>query len=230
MMETTYTPLNHTDLTEQTYEVLKESILRRQIKPGEKISVEEVARALGVSRTPVMDALKRLAGDGLVEIIPRRGTFVTELTAKDVAELFDIRLMIELYAAQWILRAGAVAKFLDSVREPMRLMEHSIVNNEYGDYEVFIQGDRKLHLNLVQATGNQRLIQMYTGMNVHMQVARAHYLRLVENAYQAHQDHEAILRAFKGGDEKQVHDAIHSHITKVKERILELLNERDGKL
>jgi DNA-binding GntR family transcriptional regulator len=67
----TYQPLDYTDLTEQVYRILKDKILRRELEPGEQIAVPEVAFALGVSRTPITDALKRLASEGLVKIAPR---------------------------------------------------------------------------------------------------------------------------------------------------------------
>ena len=98
-MTSVYRPLDKTDLTEQTYRAIREKILTRVLRPGQKISADEVAHALSVSRTPVMDALKRLANDGLVEILPRRGTFVTEITAESVNELFAVRIMMELFAA-----------------------------------------------------------------------------------------------------------------------------------
>ena len=229
-MAEAYAPLEHTDLTEQTYEVLKNRILTRQVAPGEKISVEEVAHGLGVSRTPVTDALKRLASDGLVEIMPRRGTFVSEVTARDVAEMFEVRLIIETYAAELITRNGQIDGFLQSIEEPIRVMSQATVDDDYGDYEAFIEGDRQMHLALVKATENQKLIDMYSDLNVHMHVARAHYLNSVENARQAHQEHEAILAAFKGGDPEQVKQQLSLHITNVKTRILELIEERGGRL
>ena len=99
-----FAPLDHADLTEKTYRLLREKILRRQLKAGEKISVDEAAEGLGISRTPVLHALERLANDGLVKIIPRKGTFVSELTKQDVKELFDIRVLIETYAASIVLQ------------------------------------------------------------------------------------------------------------------------------
>jgi DNA-binding GntR family transcriptional regulator len=229
-MAEAYAPLDHTDLTEQTYEVLKNRILTRQVVPGEKISVEEVAHGLGVSRTPVTDALKRLASDGLVEIMPRRGTFVSEVTTRDVAEMFDIRLLIETHAAEMILQNGKIESFLHSIEEPTRVMSRATVDDDYGDYEAFIEGDRQMHLALVKATDNHKLLEMYTDLNVHMHVARAHYLRSVENARQAHQEHEAILAAFHEGDPEKVKRELGRHITNVKTRILELLEERGGHL
>ena len=223
-------PLDHSDLTDQTYKVLQDQILRRTLEPGEKISVDEVAHALGVSRTPVTDALKRLAGEGLVEIRPRIGTFVSELTARDVEELFDIRLVIELFAADRVIEFAQTAEFLELIQQPLSAMRTAMVDDEYGDYEAFIEGDRKLHFILVSMTENQRLMQIYSGLNVHMHVARAHYLNRVENARQAHQEHEAIVAAFKVADPKLVRSELSNHITNVKTRILEMLEERGGRL
>src|SRR5579883_1759646 len=81
------------------YATIREGILRRRFLPGERLVPDDLARELGTSRTPVQEALKRLALEGLVEIQPRRGTVVTRVTAKDVAELAEIRLMIEVHAA-----------------------------------------------------------------------------------------------------------------------------------
>lgn len=229
-MEAVYWPLDHTDLTEQTYKVLKDRILRRQSRPGEKISVDEVAQKLGVSRTPVTDALKRLAGEGLVEIVPRRGTFVTELTTRDVTELFDIRMMTELYAAEVVLASGRVEQFLQEIKELMADMEQAVVNDDYGDYEAFIASDRDLHLTLVRLTGNQHLFRIYSGMNVHMQVARAHYLNSVEEARQAQREHETIVDAFRRRNLEEAKDALRAHISHVKARILEILDEQGGSL
>ncbi len=223
-------PLDHTDLTDQTYSVLRDQILRRTLEPGEKISIDNVAHALGVSRTPVTDALKRLAGEGFVDIRPRIGTFVSELTARDVEELFDIRMAFELFAADQIIEHDQIDTFLDRIKNPMDMMRMAMVDDDYGDYEAFIEGDRQLHLILVSVTENQKLLQLFSGLNVHMQVARAHYLSSVENARQAHQEHEAILAGFKKADSGLVRSELSRHITHVKTRILELLEERGGQL
>ena len=229
-MDLAYSSLNHSDLTEQTYIVLRDNILKRKFEPGQKISVEEVARQLGVSRTPVMDALKPLAADGLVEIVPRRGTFVTELDAQAVAELFDIRVMMETYAADHILSTSGVGPFLAAIEAPLLSMEQATVEDDYADYEAFMAGDRDLHLRLVEQTGNERLVHMYSDLNVHIQIARAHCLSRVEDARQAHQEHQAIVHAFRAGEAEAACQALETHITNVKIRMLELLEDRGGKL
>lgn len=225
-----YFPLDRTDLTERTYTVLKERILTRRMEPGARVSVPEIAAALGVSRTPVTDALKRLATEGLVEIIPRRGTFVTGLNASDVCELFDVRMLIEAYAVEGIVESGRAAEYLRAVSEPMARMRRAMVDDDYGDYEAFVAGDRAMHMTMVEMTHNQRLLQIYTDLNVHIQVARAHYLDSVENARQAYQEHESILDGFRAESAEQVKAALRSHVSNVKNRILALLAEQGGSL
>lgn len=225
-----YPPLNRMDLAGQTYKVLKDKVLRRQLKPGEKISVDDVAQKLGVSRTPVITALQQLASEGLVEIVPRRGTFVSGLTARDVAELFDIRTMIELYAAESVLKAGKAARFMEAIEGAVAGMEQATDADDYQDYEAFIASDRDLHLALVKLTGNQHLIHIYSSLNVHVQVARTHYLNNVKDARQTRREHEAIVEAFRNGNSNEIGQALCTHIGNVKARILEILDEHGGKL
>jgi DNA-binding GntR family transcriptional regulator len=226
----TYFPLDRTDLTERTYAVLKDRILTRRMEPGTRVSVPEIAAALGVSRTPVTDSLKRLATEGLVEIIPRRGTFVTGLSASDVCELFDIRLLIESHAVDTIIGSGQAAEYLRAVSEPMARMRQAMVEDDYGDYETFVSGDRELHMAMVEMTHNQRLLEIYTDLNVHIQVTRAHYLDSVENARQANQEHEDILAGFRDESAEQVKSALRSHVSNVKNRMLQLLAQHGGSL
>ncbi|GAC1548633.1 MAG: GntR family transcriptional regulator [Herpetosiphon sp.] len=209
--------------------MLKDKILRSELKPGQQIAVPEVALALGVSRTPVTDALKRLAGDGLVEIVPRQGTFVTQLTARDVAEIFEMRLMIELYAAKSIIEAGTVGQFLSTVDAAVLAMEQSIDGDQFSDYACFTANDRVFHTALVELTGNHRLIRSYTQLHVHTHGARVHYLD-GDHALRAQQEHRAIIEAFKGGNVGQVQVALQLHIGIVKERTLDFLACRGGKL
>lgn len=225
-----YPELKPTDLTQQTYIVLKDRILARQLRPGERISVDEVAHALGVSRTPVSSALKRLAGEGLVAIVPRVGTFVSRLTARDIDEIFEVRLLIERYAAQMLFNNGTVDPFLEHVASALARMEEAMDDDDYSDYETFITADRDMHLALIELTGNQRLLDMYRELNVHVAITRAHYMRSIEDARQAHQEHMAIIDAFEQGELSLVEQRIEEHIDHVRIRILELVDELGGEL
>jgi DNA-binding GntR family transcriptional regulator len=229
-MDVEFPSLVQTDLTEQVHRVLRDKILKRELKPGQQIVVHEVARALRISRTPVNDALKRLAGEGLVVIKPRIGTFVTELTARDVAELFDVRLMMELHAAETILQTDRVHHFLAESEAPMLAMQEAVADSDYRDYETFITNDRELHLNLVRAADNNHLLHLYQNLNLHVHAARAYYVKNIENAMAIQRQHEAIIEAFRAYDADQVQRILTMHIAEVKERILNILDDLGGKL
>lgn len=228
MEETIFPHIDHTALSEKVYAVLKEKILKRELKPGEKVLIDEIAHQLGVSRTPVKDAVNRLALEGLVEKVARRGTFVTQLTSRDVAELFDLRLLLELYAAEKLIEDGKVELFSAEMEKCVTNMEGAINGDEYLDYEAFMSWDRDLHLSLIGLADNNHLLQIYQGLNIHIQIARAHYLRSVEGALQAQQEHEAIYEAFNNGNWEQVKKALSTHINNVKTGVLKSLGTHEG--
>jgi DNA-binding GntR family transcriptional regulator len=225
-----YPTLNRLDLTEQTYRILREQILKQDLLPGDKVSVDTVARGLGVSRTPVVNALKLLENDGLVEIHPRRGTFITELTARDVADLFEIREMIELFAAEQLFKSDRYEEILQQVKVLLERMRNDISEGEYVDYDAFIAEDRDLHTTLVRAMNNRRLLDIYSDLNIHMQVTRAHYLDTIENALEAQKDHEAMVEAIANRDINALKSALTTHLETVRTRILKLLEQRGGQL
>src|SRR5690606_8399820 len=100
-------------VTDTVYQVLRERIVEQQFPPGSKIQVDEIARQLDVSRTPVHEALAILAADGLVEVRPRRGTYVTEFTLNDYAETLDIRRALELLACETACANAAPSDIAD---------------------------------------------------------------------------------------------------------------------
>src|SRR5690606_32682147 len=96
--------LDTSNLWDQTYSLLKESIIRREFAPNQKLMIPELAETLGISRTPIRDALTRLEMDGLVRSVPKVGTFVTPITSGDVRDIIETRIILE----QW-----AVDKFIE---------------------------------------------------------------------------------------------------------------------
>src|SRR6516165_7256032 len=92
------TVLARTDLHDQVYASLKEALATRKLAPGEKLSLQELATAYGVSRSPIQQALTRLATEGLVEVRPHLGHFVKPLTVASVSEAYDVREALELWA------------------------------------------------------------------------------------------------------------------------------------
>jgi DNA-binding GntR family transcriptional regulator len=222
MKEVTFPQIDHTALSEKVYLILRTKILYHELKFGEKLLIDEIAHQLGVSRTPVKDAVNRLALEGLVEKVPRRGTFVTTLTLQDVVEILDLRLLLELYAAEKVMEKGKVELLLAEMRKCMSKID-KIANSDDPDYDAYMLWNRELHLSLIKLADNNRLLQMYKSLNIHLQVARVHYLHTIEDVAQTQQEHKAIHEAFESGDWQQVKKAISAHIKNVETTVLKTL-------
>jgi DNA-binding GntR family transcriptional regulator len=227
MEEATFPQIDHTALSEKVYLILRKKILSHELKFGEKVLIDEIASQLGVSRTPVKDAVNRLALEGLVEKVARRGTFVTTLTLRDVAELFDLRLLLELYAAEKVLEKGRAELLLAEMEKCMANIDRA-ANSDGPDYDAYMSWNRDLHLSLIRLADNNRLLQMYKRLNIHIQVARVHYSHSIEDVAQTQQEHRAIYDAFENGNGEQVKKAISTHVNNVKTAVLKILEEHVG--
>jgi len=222
MDEVTFPPIDHTALSEKVYEILKKKILKRELKAGDKVQVDEVAHQLGVSRTPVKDALNRLALEGLIEKVARRGTFVSTLSAKDVDELFDLRLILELYAAEKILETGEVERLLTEMKGYIANINR-VAEDDNPDYDAYMAWNRDLHVSLIKLADNNRLLPLYESLNIHIQVARVHYSHSVESVAQTQWEHQAIYEAFESRNWERVKKAISAHINNTRAEILKSL-------
>ena len=228
MSEVTFPRIDHTALSEKVYLILRTKILKRELKPGQKLLIDEIASQVGVSRTPVKDAVNRLALEGLVEKVARRGTFVTTLTSRDVAELQDLRLLLELYAAEKVLEKGRVELLLAEMEKCMANLDR-VANGDHLDREAWMSWNRDLHLSLIRLADNGHLLQMYKGLNIDLRLGQVLlYSRGVEYLVQTQQEHRAIYEALKNGSWQQVKEAISIHINTTKGEALKALEVQGG--
>jgi DNA-binding GntR family transcriptional regulator len=201
------------------YNVLRQAILSSMMKPGERLNVEELAEKLGVSLTPVRQAIQQLANEGLIEIKPRSGTFVASLSVRDVEETFDIRCALECLAAEKAVEhlsrddVKRLKELLKSLRKPIR-NEEDRKNHERDNLE--------FHKVLIRASGNQRLAEMYEELNAHIKIARIHRGEANWPSRQAEEqsEHERIVAALEQRDAAEVVRALRQHIQRAKDALL----------
>jgi DNA-binding GntR family transcriptional regulator len=197
--------------SDSVFDILRENILGRGFRPGGRLDVRALADQLGVSATPVKDAITRLAAEGLVEIRPRSGTFVAELAPDAVAETFEIRRALECLAAERVmsrLTPDLLASFeaiIDALERPVS-NERDRVEHERKNVE--------LHTLLVEASNNRRLAELYRNLNAHLTIARIHSRRRPdeERLEQERREHRAILEALAARDAVALVDALDRHI------------------
>ena len=154
--------VSNLSLGSQAYQEMKRIILEGRIPPGAKLNEGELARALGISRTPIREAINRLEKEGLVEIFPQRGAFVVQFTEKDVYELFLIRENLEGLASRLAaekVTPASLAKLescLEGFKEPFREK----------DVQRYSREDFKFHQTIVLLSDARRLIQLVSALTI----------------------------------------------------------------
>jgi DNA-binding GntR family transcriptional regulator len=141
-------------LREVVCETLRNAIVAGVLKPGERLMEIQVAEELGVSRTPVREAIRKLELEGFVVMIPRRGTYVSDLSIKDVNEVYEVRTALDILAAE--LAAERITE--EELEEMERLLVEIGEYVEESDMDRIVDADSKFHDILYRATRNERLV------------------------------------------------------------------------
>ena len=201
--------LNPINISDQAYEVLSEQIIRQKIRPGERLIEEQLAEELGISRTPLRDAITRLAKDGLVDIERRKGASVKSFSIGDVVEVYDIRMAMEGLATRL-----ATPKLACEDLEQLKALFAK------KDTRTLIKADTRLHNLIISSCGNKRLVTMLDNLRNLIQVFRVTGYMSRKRSAQATSDHLKILKALKNRDEDAAEQSMRDHIAKTKRDIM----------
>ncbi len=208
--------IEHSDLTTKVYQWLKERIMHHAFLPGDKLDIQQLADDLGVSRTPVKDAINRLTAEGLVILRSRRGTYVATLTPAALRDLFETRMMIECWTVQ-----HATAETMRATTPAMRaLFDRSAriitgVSAADFDYSAYFALDLDLHALLVGLTGNAVLLELHHAVTARMSAGRIYYPgegEVLRRSHEAHREHAAIIQAIADSDRDALLAAVRVHI------------------
>ena len=212
-------------LSEQVYDHLKTAILNGRFEPGQRLVPEELATHFQVSLTPVRDALKQLESDGLVTILARRGVFITEVSARDVREIFQIRQIIERAALEQVdsLPDATLGRLQAIVAEMEALKE----DDHYQDYPRHAQLDAAFHQQIVEILGNDQLSRLYEGLRWPIQLVLLLSQSQYQRATQTLAEHVAIVEAIAEKDAVKAQAAITVHLQNALERLLQLLAAKE---
>lgn len=223
--------IDNSNLWDKTYMILKERIIRREFKPNQKLLLPELSEQLGVSRTPIRDALNRLEMDGLVRTVSKVGTFVSAINKMDVLDIIDTRLMLELWVVQKLPRleeselkhkSKQLAAILDEA-------ENSILALTL---EEFLKSDYNLqfHMEFLRAGNNKRILDIYLSMMNYHYLAAEQSLFTKEMVQSAINQHREIVLALEKRNFAKVADCIRLHLEDSKERLLQRLEVCGGQI
>lgn len=201
-------------LAKQVYDILRKRIISREYIPGDKLDMQTLADSFGVSRSPVKDAINNLVHDGLIEVIPRKGTYVTELDFSTFLEVLDARLMIEKWAGEQIVSTISpkqLAKLSQIVNDMDTLLEQDPF-----PFEAYSLLDVKFHKLIVEWAKNDQIKDIYYSLNTHVSLSRIVYSTSLESTIVRHKDHRNLVDMLKRNDLNGYFKTITTHIESLK--------------
>lgn len=206
---------------ERAYRALKDLILGNQLPAGSQLLEQEAARRLGMSRTPVREAMIRLERDGVVEIRPRHGMRVLPVSSRDMREIYEVLTALESSAAEIVARRGATPGEISRLRAAVADMDAALGRD---DLDGWAEADKRFHGLLVALAGNERLQQMVSQLGEQAHRARVLTLKLRPKPVSSIRDHARLVAAIARRDAEGARQIHHDHRTKAGEMLVGLLD------
>ncbi len=208
-------------LRELVFQTLRDAILKGSLPPGEHLMEIPLATRLGVSRTPVREAIRKLELEGLVRMVPRRGAVVAEITVQDVEDVLEVRTVLEELA----VRKACANISQAQVRDLKKTVAEFRRSLEKGDLTASAENDMAFHEILYAAAENRRLQQILQNLREQMYRFRLAYLKDKQTHRLLIEEHDAIAQAIQKNDPAQAQQAMRAHIQNQKDRIVGRLTE-----
>ncbi|MCX7773153.1 MAG: GntR family transcriptional regulator [Clostridia bacterium] len=208
-------------LRDVIFETLRKAIVSGDIKPGERLMEVSLAEQMGVSRTPVREAIRRLEAEGLVTMIPRKGTHVSELSIKDMMDVLEVRAALDKLAT------GLAAKRMQAsqIKSLESVHKQYVSFVEKDNIEGAIRKDIEFHDLIYSASGNPRLISVASSLREHIFRFRVIYMKDTHIAEHVLHEHDEMLNAIREANEARAADLAEQHIRNQMETIIKAVNE-----
>lgn len=190
-------PARRRSLGDRAYRLIKQKILSTAYAPGSQMMEQELALRLGMSRTPVREAMVRLEKEGLCEIIPRRGMRVKAFSATDMREFYELLCCLEAKAVENLARREARAGVLRRLEQAVARMEAALADDQL---ERWAAADALFHRLIFELCGNQRLEEIGLGLLEQTHRMRMFTLRLRRKPFRSTSDHRLLIERIRDGD------------------------------
>lgn len=213
---------NKKSLVERAYDAVKQRILDNEYYPGYQALEQEIAEDLGVSRTPVREALIRLQHEGLVELIPRRGMRVVPIVAADMKEIYDVLTSLESMAAELLAQQQPDAATLEPMKKATADMAVAL---QQDDLDAWAKADERYHRCLIDLCGNRRLANMANTVRDQGHRARMVTLRLRDKPVASIDEHQQVLDAIERGDWQTARDVHYQHRKRASDELTNILEK-----
>lgn len=206
-------------LRDVVFNTLRQAILRGELKPGERLMEIHLAEKLGVSRTPIREAIRKLELEGLVTMIPRRGAEVARITEKNLRDVLEVRRALDAFSCE--LACDRITK--QEGDELYRACEEFAAATATRDATVIAAADVKLHDIIVHAAGNERLTEILNNLSEQMYRYRFEYIKDTSNYEKLVEEHRIIYESILKKDKQTAAQTARIHIDNQERSILNLL-------
>ena len=215
--------MDKTSLTDKAYIRIKEWIIGFRLKPGSHLSIEQLAEALGISRTPVREALSRLEQEYLVVRVPMRGFAVKGTDLKEIADLFEVRTAIELLAVK-----QAAKRFNPETRK--QLMDSLKTTDRWiknGEKSRSLKLEQNFHMKILEASGNIPLAEIGRGILGRIWSIQNFNIITSDMLAEAHKEHTEIFQSLSEGDQKQAEIRMRKHMKHTTNGLMDRLKDQN---
>lgn len=208
---------NYELLSRKVYKALRVAIVQEKIKPGSRLSELKIAKQMGISRTPVREAIHKLSSEGFVELLPNQGIIVNNISVKDLEEVLNIRSALEGLSARLAAKKIKIKDIekIECILQKMRDIA------EQKDAHRYIELSSQFQDIILRVSGNQRLKKMRNNFNDLSRRFSAQSLEVSSRFKISIREHEDILEALKKGDEYQAQKFSEIHVQNVLKNIIE---------
>ena len=203
-------------LRDVVFNTLRRAILLGELKPGERLMEIHLADRLGVSRTPIREAIRKLELEGLVTMVPRRGAEVAQITEKSMNDVLEVRRALDALCAELACDRITVEE-LETLRLACENFEAAVRTT---DAKEIAHADVALHDIIVMATGNQRLIQLVNNLSEQMYRYRFEYIKDTNQHETLVEEHRIIYQSIVNKDKKTAAEAAKTHIDNQEKAII----------
>jgi DNA-binding GntR family transcriptional regulator len=207
-------------LRDLVFNTLREAILKGDFAPGERLMEKQLAERMGVSRTPIREAIRKLELEGLVIMVPRKGAEVAKVTNKDIIDVLEVRATLEALAVRLACKKMSDAE----LNELVEVNEEFRIAAAQKDVETIINKDVEFHDIIFHSSDNEKLIQIINNLREQIYRFRVEYIYKMEDYNQLVQEHDEIVNAMKERRGLDASVIALQHIENQEKSVLELFN------
>ncbi|WP_366923359.1 GntR family transcriptional regulator [Metallumcola ferriviriculae] len=214
---------NYRPLREIVFETMREAIISGQLRPSERLMEVQLAEEMGVSRTPVREAIRKLELEGFIVMVPRKGAYVAGISTKDIADVFEIRAALESLAA-----GMAADRITEEEQEELeRLLVQVADCAANGNLEKIIEIDTEFHDCLYRASRNDRLVQIVSNLREQIQRFRTTSLASPGRMKDTLREHKKIVEAISERNASLARELALEHIENAENSILDAIEKQE---